>query len=188
MESLIQKNNVCLIRGAEGRGKTVLARTVAFKKYIDGWKIYFIDAKELEFDIINKECNAIENLGKNKKTLFIIENAHIPIYDHIIKLIDSVISVNKSASFIFTLRKIISEDLDFFMENAFEEWEKNGWYIDLNPELNSICGIIKNFILNKKINYSLRDKDIYWMEKEIGLKSANLRRLNWYLEVWNDGA
>lgn len=186
VESLIQKNNVCLIRGAEGRGKTVLARTVAYNKYIDGWKVYFIDAKELKFDIINKECNAIENFGKNEKTLFIIENAHIPIYDHIKKLMDSVISVIKTASFIFTIRKIISEEKDFFTENAFEEWENNGWYVDLNPELELICGIIENFISIKKIDYSLKNEDLFWIEKEIGIKSANLRRLNWYLEVWNE--
>ena len=69
VEDLIQENKICLIKGAEGRGKTVLARTVGLNKYNGKWRVYFIDAKEIRRDNISNECSAIKDLGKNKKTL-----------------------------------------------------------------------------------------------------------------------
>lgn len=186
IEDLIQENKICLIKGAEGRGKTVLARTVGLNKYTGKWGVYFIDAKEIRCDNISNECSAIENLGKNKKTLFIIENAHSPSYELTQKLIESATTVHQKASFIFTSRKILLDEADFLVENPFEELEEKGWYVDLNPGLEAIRGIIEQFVFINNMNYSITHEDELWIEHEFGKEAANLRRLIWYLEAWKE--
>ena len=186
IENLIENNKICLIKGAEGRGKTVLTRTIGLNKYNENWRVYFIDAKEIRWDTINNECNAIEGLGKDKKTLFIIENAHSPSCELTLKLMESATIAHQRASFIFTSRKIILDEEDFLMENPFEEWEEKGWYVDLNPGLETIRGIIEQFVFINNMNYSITHEDEFWIEHEFGKETANLRRLIWYLEAWKE--
>ena len=96
-------------------------------------------------------------------------------------------STFQKASFIFTARKIFSEEnLDGVIENPFEEWIENGWYIDLSPDLKTILEIIKKFAFEKNRKYTLSSEDESWIRKEFGGEMLNLRRLRFYLEAWND--
>ncbi len=109
VESLIQKSRVCLIRGAEGRGKTVLARVIGFNKYKQRWKVYFIDVSEMSSEEIQPCCANIEEFS-GEKTLFIIENAHKSLDEitlELVKIADNASKKRKKTSFIFTSRKIL---------------------------------------------------------------------------------
>ncbi|MBI4654200.1 MAG: hypothetical protein HY752_04315 [Nitrospirae bacterium] len=128
----------------------------------------------------------IKDLG-TKKTLFIIENAHISLDEITPELVSSANDSNQKASFIFTSRKILPGDESLFVEDPFEELVEKGLYIDLNPDLQTIKGIIENFVEKRKFRHPpnpLTDTDINWIEKEIG--KTNLRRLSWYLEAWSE--
>lgn len=185
MEKIIQENKICLIRGAEGRGKTVLVRMFGFIKYSQGWKIYFIDVSEINEVEIQHCCVNIEEFS-GKKTLFIIENAHRSLDEitpELVKIANHVVK-DKETSFLFTSRKIRPGDEQFVIENPFEEWIEKKLYIDLMPDLKTIKGIIETFIATSRFSYKLNplsDEDIKWV---YGETETNLRRLSWYLKSW----
>jgi len=184
VDNLIRKYRRCLIRGAEGRGKTVLARILGFNRYKTKWKIRFIDIREgiIESDI-DRTCNYIKEIA-DKNFLFIVENVHSSL-DKISKLIE-IVDESHETSFIFTSRKIFPGDEQLVMLDPFEEWEEKGWCIDLKPNLGTAIGIIKKFISARKMDYSLTGKDESWVKTEFGEEAVNLRRLNWYLETWSE--
>lgn len=184
IEKLMDEKRICLIRGAEGRGKTVLARLVGFKRQEEkGWYVFVIDVPESKSDI-DSICNTICSIEDNK-TMFIIENAHTS--DEVsLKLFETVNKCQK-VSFIFTARKIFSDETsDGDIGNPFEEWIENGWYVDLSPDLKTILEIINKFALEKKRDYTPSPEDESWIKKEFGGEMFNLRRLRFYLEAWND--
>ena len=190
VENLLHDHKCCLIRGAEGRGKTVLARIVAHNKYNEKWKIRFVDIsqnKEEDSDFIHRQIKRIDK----KKTLFIVENCHASLDKITPNLIDFTTRECKNASFIFVLRKNSPVIKDFIIQNPFEEWEENGWYVDTNPTYNTILGIINKFISINNLNYSLTKQDELWIQNIIESKInqigvTNLRRLRWYLETWKE--
>lgn len=185
IENLIQNHRICLLRGAEGRGKTVIARVLGFNKDRQGWKVYVIDVSAMEKGEIQRELNNITGLG-GKKTLFIIENAHTSLDEITPEFVRAANDLEQEASFIFTSRKIFPGEEHLFMENPFEEWVEKGLYVDLNPDLQTIKGIIEDFMKKRKFTHppnSLSEGDINWIEKEIG--KTNLRRLSWYLKTWS---
>ncbi|RKY84653.1 hypothetical protein DRQ11_11255 [candidate division KSB1 bacterium] len=184
VEGLLQSNRRCLIRGAEGRGKTVLARLIGVNKFKENWKVYFIDIGELREEDIDNICRQVEALGKEKKTLFIIENAHASLDEITPKLIQLANDLQES-SFIFTLRKIFPGEESLLIINPFEEYEEKGWYVDLSPDLRMMLGIIRTFISARNILYSLTEEDKSWIKREFGEQKANLRRLRWHLETWS---
>jgi len=184
VEGLLQSNRRCLIRGAEGRGKTVLARVIGFNKFKENWKVYFIDIRELRKEDISSICRQIEAIGE-QKTLFIIENAHASLDEITPKLIQLANNCQKP-SFIFTLRKIFPGEESLLVINPFEEYEEKGWYVDLSPDLRMMIGIITTFISARNIPYSLTEEDKSWIKREFGEQKANLRRLRWHLETWSE--
>ena len=186
IEKLIDKNRICIIRGAEGRGKTVLARLIGFERQKKNWDVFVIEAPESKgnIDSICSTICSIDRIGDEKR-LFIMENAHTS--DEVsLKLFETVNKCQK-VSFIFTARKIFSEEnLDGVIENPFEGWIENGWYVDLSPDLKTILEIIKKFAFEKNRKYTLSSEDESWIRKEFGGEMLNLRRLRFYLEAWND--
>lgn len=182
VENLLQKNRICLIRGAEGRGKTVLARVIGFNKYNQRWKVYFIDVSEMTDKEVQLCCFNIEKLGV-KKTLFIIENAHQSLDEIAPELVK--IADNTKTFFIFTSRKILPGDEQFVLGDPFEEWVEKGMYEDLTPDIEIIKGIIEIFIVTTEFSYNpnpISEEDLNWVYNEV---STNLRRLSWYLKSWS---
>ncbi|MBI2472580.1 MAG: hypothetical protein HYV59_15305 [Planctomycetes bacterium] len=183
IEELLDKNRICIIRSAEGRGKTVLARLVGFERQEKNWDVFIIEASESKNNI-ESICNTICHVGDKKRTLFIIENAHTS--DKIPSEFVETANKSQKASFIFTARKIFSEETsDDDFGNPFEEWIGNGWCVDLSPDLKTICNIIENFTIEKNRKYTLSPEDELWIKKEFGNEMPNLRRLRFYLEAWN---
>ena len=70
-------NRRFLIKGAGGRGKTVLSRLFAYKKKHENWEIYFIDIREVsESDITTMTVEIEKRLNVTTPILFIVENSH----------------------------------------------------------------------------------------------------------------
>ena len=180
VEDIFRKNNHCLIRGAEGRGKTVLARVIAYNKERQDWKIRFIDVREISEDRVTYICRQIEHAAMGKKVLLVVENAHYSL-DVITPQLVQLVKKYPHVHFIFTSRR---EEEKF--SDPFEEWEDEGCYVDLTPDLKEVGHIIETFISSAKINYSLTEQDISWIVTEFGEKAVNLRRLRWYLETWKE--
>ncbi|MBN1763521.1 MAG: hypothetical protein JW878_10710 [Methanomicrobia archaeon] len=178
VENKLQEYRYCLIRGAEGRGKTVLARIVGDNKDREGWNVIFIDVRGVRREHITGICDFYIK-PEGKKSLFIIENAHFSPDEITPKLMESANKQDKS-SFIFTSRKIFPRNERRLISNPFEEWEENGWYVDLKSGLDMARGMIHI----KNPAYSLTKEDESWLEREFGEQNLNLRRLNWYLDTW----
>ena len=188
-EKLLHDHKRCLIRGAEGRGKTVLARIIAYNKY-KKWKIRFIDVSRIKEEYIEYIHNQIKQVDE-KKTLFIVENCHVSLDNITPYLIENTTRECQNASFIFILRKIVPAKKGFFIKNPFEKWEENGWYVDTNPTYDTVLSITNKFISINNLNYFLTKQDELWIQNtiesninQIGI--ANLRRLRWYLETWKE--
>lgn len=187
---ILTKYKYCLIRGAEGRGKTVLARIIANDKHNEKWKVRFCDIgsiKDSDIDHIFKQIEQVDD----EKTIIIFENSNTSLDKITPYLIKFIKSKCKFASFIFTYRKIIPAKKEVFIENPFEVWEENRWYVDINPDLNTTMGVIKKFIAVNNINYKLTEQDEFWINNRIGIENeqigvANLRRLHWYLITWKE--
>ncbi|MBF0555179.1 MAG: hypothetical protein HQK96_11600 [Nitrospirae bacterium] len=202
IEDLLRENKICLIMGAEGRGKTVLARLVGYrimkyKLFRNGfikakWDIFVIDMSEI--NDIEEICGYI-NSTEGTNLLYIIENAHID--DKMsLKLVDAAeaASTNKGASFIFTARKIYTddgnnddnddEDENNGTNNPFNGWMKMNWHVDIDSDINTVKGIITKFIKEKNISFET-DEDITWIRANFNNGNiSNLRRLRFYLRAW----
>ena len=188
-EKLLHDHKRCLIRGAEGRGKTVLARIIAYNKY-KKWKIRFIDVSRIKEEYIEYIHNQIKQVDE-KKTLFIVENCHVSLDNITPYLIENTTRECQNASFIFILRKIVPAKKGFFIKNPFEKWEENGWYVDTNPTYDTVLSITNKFISINNLNYFLTKQDELWIQNTIEsninqIGVANLRRLRWYLETWKE--
>ncbi|MGB3458730.1 MAG: hypothetical protein WBB08_05430 [Halobacteriota archaeon] len=182
VDGLLKKYRRCLIRGAEGRGKTVLSRVVGFNYYKDKWKIRFIDIREVRKENIDGICRYIDRI-EDENFLFVIENAHASLEEITPKLIE-IANEHHSANFIFVSRKIFPGEEQLLIGNPFEEWEEKELHLDLTPGLEVARGIIN--IAAKKINYKLTEQDECWIENEFGKETINLRRLKWYLDAWSE--
>jgi hypothetical protein len=188
VEDLLKEHRRCLIRGAEGRGKTVLARVVANNRPLEEKEgISFYDLRESKNERIDQIYKQFERaVGKSQeKTLVIVENTHTSL-DEITPKLVKFANKHREASFIFTSRKILPEDEQFLIENPFEEWEKEEWCVDLEPGLEVAHGIIKAFISAEKRDYSPTEQDVRWITNDFEEGTINLRRLKWYLETWKE--
>ncbi len=190
VEDMLHEHKHCLIRGAEGRGKTVIARIVAYNKYKEKWKIRFIDISRIKEEHVDYVCMQVKQ-AESERTLFIFENSNASSDKITSFLSDFTIRECPNSYFIFTSRKIFPAKEEFFIENPFEKWEENGWYVDINPDFQTSYGIINNFISTNNISYSLTKQDESWINEKIGIETeqigvANLRRLRWYLETWKE--
>lgn len=187
VEDLLKKHRPCLIRGAEGRGKTVLARVVANNRRIEEkGRVWLFDVRESRNEPIDQIYNQFGHAVEEspEKTLIIVENTHTS-FDKITPKLVEFANRHREASFIFTSRKILSEDEQFLIENPFEKWEKNEWYVDLEPGLKVAHGIIKTFISAEKRGYSPSEQDVRRITHDFEEGTINLRRLKWYLETWS---
>ncbi|MBE9593272.1 MAG: hypothetical protein IMF19_07305, partial [Proteobacteria bacterium] len=188
VEDLLKKHRRCLIRGAEGRGKTVLARVVANNRPVDEKeRISFYDLRESRNEHIGQILNQFEAaVGEpNEKTLVIVENTHTS-FDEITPKLVEFANEHREASFIFTSRKILPEDEQLLIENPFEEWEEKNWCVDLEPGLVVAHSIIKTFIAAEERGYSPTEQDVRLITHDFEEGTINLRRLNWYLETWKE--
>ena len=188
VEVLLNEHRCCLIRGAEGRGKTVLVRVVANNRPIEEKeRISFFDVRESRNEPIDQIYKQFEAAVREspEKTLVIVENTHTS-FDEITPKLVEFANKHREASFIFTSRKILPEDEQFLVENPFKEWEEKKWCVDLEPGLEVAHGIIKIFISAEKRDYSPTEQDVRWITNDFEEGTINLRRLKWYLETWKE--
>lgn len=188
VEDLLKEHWPCLIRGAEGRGKTVLARVVANNRPVEEkGRIWFFDVRESRNERIDQIYNQFEHaVGEfPEKTLIIVENTHTS-FDKITPKLVEFANKHREASFIFTSRKILPEDEQFLVENPFKEWGEKKWCVDLEPGLEVAHCIIKIFISAEKRDYSPTEQDVRWITNDFEEGTINLRRLKWYLETWKE--
>jgi len=126
VEDLLKEHRCCLIRGAEGRGKSVLVRVVANNRPIEEKeRISFFDVRESRNERIDQIYKQFEAAVREspEKTLVIVENTHTS-FDEITPKLVEFANKHREASFIFTSRKILPEDEQFLIEKTFEKWEK----------------------------------------------------------------
>ena len=184
-ERLIKDHRICLIRGAEGRGKTVLCRLVANEFHGRGWRVWMLDAQSVE---AATDASAIasamspDGFGTDK-TLLVVENAHVGVDDlvpELLALLDS-----PGVSLLFTARKIFSDREDQITDDPFDSVVAKGCNIDLAPTVATVEEIIKSTLgWHSRLDYALDAEDRAWVAREFGHEMPNLRRLKWYLEYW----
>ena len=167
-----------LLKGAGGRGKTVLSRLYAYKKKQKGWDILFLDVREisiLNLKEIQKETT--EKLNHQKETLIIVENSHISdtITDKLVRQANEFIHNYPNVYFLF-LSRDYPKDEDV---NPFSEWKVKKWFLELKPDNDLINSIIQKFINYHSLKYSLSIEDREWIENFIlKRKSKNKSRVN----------
>jgi hypothetical protein len=175
--ALLARKRLCLIRGAEGRGKTVLARLVGKRLREDQWDVWILDLASWQ-DTSNV-IQVIETIGwRRKRALVIVENAHRADGDLLAELVDLQSGADFQASFLFTTRWIPGTD-ESEPRDPLRHVVEAGWSVDLNPDVS----VAEQVILKTVGSYVLDERDRQWIVKEIGSR-PNLRRLRWYLDVW----
>lgn len=206
IKNKLSEKRFCLIRGAEGRGKTVLARIVGYQlakpilaevgfrhKIEDGFDVMILDISELDREIDERTINLIngEIVGmygnkEKKRSLFVFENANFrPNLTE--KILQFAKKETEISHFLFTARKLIPDE-DGFINDPFVDWEEKGLCIDLDPDLYTIEGIINNYISNNpdkfldSIHESPTEEDKNWAINVLG---SNLRKLDWHLKAWD---
>ena len=185
-EGLLNHHHFCLIRGPEGRGKTVLARTLAFR-WPQRDEVFVLDLAYVQSDQAQQILLLLDRLAQRKHALLVIENAHRLSDDLVQKIIARCAQEGNRAYFLFTARKVFTAQSGSWFLDPFKSFITRGWNIDLTPDLSMACHIIRAFIeARPQLDYSLDDEDKVWLEQEVGPSKVNLRRLRWYLEVWID--
>lgn len=179
-----------LIKGAGGRGKTVLSRLFAYTKNKENWNVHFGDIRE--FSNKNEVTIEIDNIIRNSKpTLFILENAHLSdeITDHLVKKINHFVESYQECHFLF-LSRDFARDEDI---NPFKHWKRNKWYIEIKPDQELIESIIKCYIKANDYRYEITEEDKEWIQNKLiyskeenrNTKGGDLRLLRLYLNSWN---
>ncbi|MCF8247695.1 MAG: hypothetical protein K9J37_21795 [Saprospiraceae bacterium] len=192
LDSSIRK---ILIKGAGGRGKTVLSRLFAYFKKREGWDIFFIDIREIsesDIDVITEEIE--KKLEQTVPTLLVIENAHVSdaICEKLIRISDYFNAQHQNSHFLF-LSRDYAKDEDV---NPFYEWKQRNWFIELKPNNETINAIIEKFIRYNTSSYLISLKDKEWIKNFILTKNSknnatidgDLRLLRLFLASWNDNS
>jgi hypothetical protein len=184
-EKLIKQHRVCVIRGAEGRGKTVLCRLIANEFKNQDWKVWMLDAQSVQSAA---DANVIASAMSPSQigtdtTLLVIENAHAGVDDFVAELLALISS--PGISLLFTTRKILSEREDKTTGDPFESVVAKRCNIDLAPTVETVEEIIKTTLASHPgLDYDPDVEDRVWIVREFGNEMPNLRRLRWYLEYW----
>lgn len=180
-----------LLKGASGRGKTVLSRLLAYNKHKDNWDVYFIDIRETEFldlgNLKKEMCSILR--ASNNPNLFIIENAHLS--DEITEvlvsnadyLIDSVQQSN--THFLFNSRDFVRDkDID-----PFHKWKMDNLCFEVKPDENLVKNIVNQYFDVNHKHYKWSQADCEWIRRNISPNNnieadsigGNLRLLRLYL-------
>jgi SpoVK/Ycf46/Vps4 family AAA+-type ATPase len=178
-----------LLKGAEGRGKTVLSRLLAHKKYKGNWNIYFIDVRELDSSYQQTLKDEISDIVANneKQKLFIFENSHISDNhtEELVKLVDYFTESDKrqNSYFLFNSRDSVRDEAT----DPFDEWKKEGLYLCIEPDNILVERVIEKYLEAKNKNYILSQDDRNWIHNNIlpggddNNIGGNLRLLRHYL-------
>lgn len=186
-----------LLRGAEGRGKTVLARLLAFRKEQRGWEAFVVDISLLSTmarEETDRTLGTIETIVTTsaKPSLFIFENAHLSddISSALVKYIDFAADHYDNVHALFVSRDLqIDGDL-----NPFRSWKRREWCLTVNPGQATIMGVVRQHLTHKQSSYNLTQKDTEWLEERFMIRPSihssdvggNLRLLRLYLDLWDD--
>lgn len=187
-----------LLRSAEGRGKTVLSRLLAFQKVRLGWEAFGVDIRVLstmDRQEADRTARAIEKIvtSSGRPSLFIFENAHLSdeISLTLVNYVDSAAERYDNLHALFVSRDPKDyEDEDL---NPFRGWKRNGWYLTLVPDRAAIMGVVEQHLRYRKSCYGLTAKDREWLERRFMVSPSshsrdvggNLRLLRLYLNVWD---
>lgn len=174
--SLLESNKKCVIRGHEGRGKTVLSRIMGHNSSTAGNHVFFVDVSDEPEGTVKGTLSAIRKIAEKNSPLFIIENAHAA-EDMTHKLLS--LADRSTASFIFTTREIYTDSWELEL-NPFEKWIAAGLNVDLKPDGEAIKNIINTFATANKLA-AVTSEDARLVYEQIG---TNLRWLRFYLETW----
>jgi nucleoside phosphorylase len=186
-----------LLRGAEGRGKTVLSRLLAFQKEQLGWEAFVVDIRLLSTmprEEVDHTVGAIDTIvtSSAKPSLFIFENAHLSdeVSFALIRYIDFAADRYDNLHALFVSRDPeIDDDL-----NPFRSWKRNKWCLTIRPDQASITGVVRQHLRYKQSSYKLTPRDTDWLEQRFMVRPSayssdaggNLRLLRLYLNVWDD--
>ena len=179
VSSLLRQHEVCLLRGAEGRGKTVLARTVSRRFLDQKWDVYILDFARVD-DMPLVEEN-VRTIGSRKSRLIVLENVHRAGPDVLESLLNLKYEMEFRASLLLTQRWI-PQSRTADGDDPLDGLAQKGRSVPLHPGLDMVLQIVRK----TAPSYSLDEDDERWILKEIG-GAPNLRRLRWFLDAWLDG-
>ena len=194
----LQTKKICLIRAAEGRGKTYLSRIVAHQlKKNNEYDVYFIDLRDSNIQVKNIDY-LLNCWGKEQNNyLIVLENAHaFSELEELIETIDAWRTAENCNNLFFLLNaRYTVEKFDILSSNWSEDF-----IVKLTPKEEDIKRIISLYedVVNEKLQKKRKvilDADFkQFVERKIfnGIDddnswegiSANLRLLNIYLTIW----
>lgn len=197
IKQLLEEKRLLLVIGAEGRGKTVLAKTIVYRKVSSrkpNWRVWYCDLAD-QSEGVTHLLRRITRVKRKRQParLFVIENANFN-YDAVTALLQAIGGVEEiKARFLFTSRALRPEMLGLYAPDPFNEWKrehKDLAIYRLSPTSHTIESIIRQYMaVHKDIfkGYEPPDgefrQDLEWIENEV---ANNLRRLSWYLDAWLD--
>lgn len=182
-----------LLRGAGGRGKTVLGRLFAHKVRKAQWEVYFIDIQELDESDIDGLTTELEKiLNQKSPTLITFENAHSSdaVTSAFVRRTNYFFNHFTNSHFLFLSRDFaLDEDID-----PFRDWKRKDWYLSVTPYETTILKIVDQYLKSIQSNYQLSPKDLRWLNEHIIVYPSkyspnvggNLRLLRLYLNSWDN--
>ena len=177
-KSRLLEDGKCLIRGPEGRGKTVLARNVC-GQYLGGRQEVWI----VDFALTQVTANLLKKVSivcsARTTKLILFENVHLADADLVEDLLGLKWDPQIKAPFLFTQRRI-NGARDGTQTDPLQPLVEAGLTIDLDTDIEIAEQII---LLRTGGSYALDPSDREWLNYEIGTP-PNLRRLKWYLDAW----
>ena len=107
-------NHLCVISGAEGRGKSVLSQLIAYDFHKKGWEV-FITKENWRTDYLKSSVHDFQGIRSDHKCLFVLEDVHLLSEADLQKLFNTIEEIyipKENLYFLMNMRpSLVKEDL-----------------------------------------------------------------------------
>ncbi|MFQ6028638.1 MAG: hypothetical protein ACE5Q6_14220, partial [Dehalococcoidia bacterium] len=184
--SALDRNSRALLIGAEGRGKSTVAKIIAYRERVQKKRnVYVVVCSEEGNQSISNIGTAIENRNK-RRAFWIVDDCQSDLesFEHLAEYINRAVD----SRFLFIFRGVISQNGSSPSIGPLEDLVRSDSIVPIQPNLDYIVGVINNYISSRseddrfaqKIAVGRNEAD--WALNRSG---SNLRTLTAYLDSWD---
>lgn len=188
IDARLQQRRCCVLEGAEGRGKTSLARYIGYRAARDGKAVYHVDAADPDGDTSEQIANFIA-LADHSAPLYVVENvSELESEDDLLRL-GAAARASVLSQFLFLFRSAGQPPTVDYVVPLVDSLglEAVDVKVSVKPAPDLIQSIVDKHI-NSHARKNLTVPSASNIEEIAKRCRQNLRVLSAYLDAWDGGS